>query len=262
MDNAVKQRLLAAARRAGVLPALEAARFMRAKWARAGENRRFLEAHPDFAPPPLWWMHDMYRHTSYDLYWRHGKQTAEAIAAKIDAHVSAPSPRVADWGCGLARVLRHLPGRCRLTGFDYNAEAVRWNRENIAGARFLENGLNPPLPVEDGSFDALYALSVFTHLSAEGHDRWIAEIRRVLAPGGVFLGAFHMVLPPGQLLPGEQARFDAGELVVRGGVKEGSRTYTAHHPERYIRDRLLKGFTLVEEPCALFGQSLFVARRG
>ena len=261
MGQAVKQRAVAIARSLRILPLLEAGRFLRDKWRTAEENRQFLAAHPGFAPPPLWWMHDMYRHTGYDLYWRTGQQTAEAIAAKIDAHVTAEAPRVADWGCGLGRVVRHLPSRYAKFGFDYNEPAINWCKEQVANVEFRVNKLSPPLPAEDGAFDALYALSVFTHLSAEGHLAWINEVRRVLAPGGVFLGAFHMRLPEGQLLPDEKARFDRGELVVRGGVKEGSRTFTAHHPESYLRDTLLSDFDILEPPTELFGQTLFVCRR-
>ena len=257
----MKQRLLSIARGAGLLPLLDAARFMRAKWDSAEANARFCETHQDFAPPPLWWMHDMYRHTSFDLYWNTGKTTAAGLADRIDAHTKASRPRVADWGCGLSRVLRHLPERYERTGFDYNDRAIHWCAENIKGAQFFHNKLTPPLPAAEASFDALYALSVFTHLSAEAHDAWIHDIARVLAPGGIFLGAFHMNLAPGQLLPVEQARFDAGELVVRGRVKEGSRTYVAYHPESWLRDHLFHNWEILEEPAEFFGQTLFVARR-
>lgn len=260
MNRQAKQRLLAVARRARILPLLDAVRYLRCRRESAEVNRRFLEAHSDFAPPPLWWMHDMYRHTSFDLYWRMGRQNASVVAEKVGKHIETQNPCVADWGCGLARVIRHLPESWGRTGFDYNRRAVDWCKEHIPGIEFRRNGLMPPLPAADASFDALYALSVFTHLSAEAHRRWIAEIERVLKPGGVFLGAFHMALEPGQLLPGEQARFDAGELVVRGGVKEGSRTYTAYHPEPYLR-RLLGNFDILEGPIAPTGQTLFVARR-
>lgn len=256
-----KQRLLAIARAAGLLPLLDRIRFLRMVRASAEENRAFLEKNSEFSPPPLWWMHDMYRHTSFGRYWRTGRVTAAVIAAKIDMHLDVSHPRVADWGCGLGRVVRHLPARYKCTGFDYNTQAIEWGTDHISGVQFLKNNLLPPLPVEDASFDAVYALSVFTHLSAEGHKRWIAEIKRVLAPRGVFLGAFHMRPPAGQLLPAEQARFDAGELVVRGGVKEGSRTFTAHHPEVYLRDTLFKDFGIVEEQTELFGQTLFVVRK-
>lgn len=261
MNRRTAQSLLAAARRMGVLPLLDGVRMMRCRWESAGENRRFLDADPDFAPPPARWMHDMYRHTSFDLYWRTGRRDAAVVAEKIEKHVAAENPCVADWGCGLARVVRHLPAGWRRTGFDYNARAVTWCADNIAGVEFRRNDLAPPLPATDACFDALYALSVFTHLSAEAHRAWIEDIERVLKPGGVLLASFHMTPPPGQLLPAEQARFDAGELVVRGGVKEGSRIFTAYHPERYLRDRLLARFDMLEEPAAPTGQTLFVARR-
>ena len=261
MKRAQKQRLLSIARALRLLPILDGVRFLRARSETAAENKGFLAAHPDFTPPPLWWMHDMYRHTSFDLYWRTGADTAAALSEKIDRHVKTSNPRVADWGCGLARVIRHLPDHYQRTGFDYNPAAIHWDADHIKAAQFLKNDLAPPLPVGDAVFDALYALSVFTHLSAEGHEAWIAEITRVLAPGGVFLGAFHMQPPQGQLLPGEQGRFDAGELVVRGAVKEGSRTYTAYHPERYLRETLFRDFDLVEEPAEFFGQTLFVVRK-
>jgi len=261
MNRGRKQKLLSVARTLRLLPLLDTVRFLRVRTASVEDNERFLNEHPDFDAPPLWWMHDMYRHTSYAKYWRTGRETAAGIAERIDRYVDAIAPRVADWGCGLARVIRHLPDRYERTGFDYNSNAIRWDAHHVSGARFFKNELMPPLPAEDESFDALYALSVFTHLSEEAHEKWIAEIERVLAPGGIFLGAFHMRPGAGQLLPGEQAQFDAGDLVVRGAVKEGSRTYTAYHPERYLRERLLRQFEIVDGPTDFFGQTLFVARR-
>ncbi|MEO1137032.1 MAG: class I SAM-dependent methyltransferase, partial [Pseudomonadota bacterium] len=197
----------------------------------------------------------------YALYWRSGQATAAALTALIDKHLPAQRPRVADWGCGLGRVLRHVPDRYQRTGFDYNANAVQWCTEHIQHVEFFHNNLAPPLPATANAFDALYALSVFTHLSETAHRAWIGDIARVLTPGGVFMGAFHMTPEPGQLLPEEQARFDAGELVVRGGVKEGSRTYVAYHPESYLRNTLLHGFEILEAPIDFFGQTLIVARR-
>ncbi|MEQ8934691.1 MAG: class I SAM-dependent methyltransferase [Amphiplicatus sp.] len=261
LNASLKQRLVALARHGGALPLLERVKYLRARSRSADENRAYLAAHPGFDPPPLWWMHDMYSHASYALYMATGLETAAAIAQRIDRHCNSSAPRVADWGCGLARVLRHLPRRYSCTGFDYNRTAIDWCAAHVSGAEFYSNGLAPPLPAEAGAFNALYALSVFTHLSAEGHSAWISEIARVLASGGVFLGAFHMTPAKGQLLPDEQKRFDCGELVIRGGVKEGGRTFTAYHPERYVRDQLLAGFDIVEEPEDFFGQSLIVARK-
>lgn len=70
-----------------------------------------------------------------------------------------------------------------------------------------------------------------------------------------------MVPAAGQLLDAEQKRFAAGELVTRGGVAEGSRIYTAFHPEPYLRSRLFARFDIVEGPLEFFGQTAFVVRK-
>jgi SAM-dependent methyltransferase len=256
-----KQRVVAAARAAGLAPALEVAKFLRAAAAAARDNAAFVKANPDFQPPPLWWMHDMYSHASYRLYDATGAATAQGLRGLIDAHVAKDGPDVADWGCGMGRVLRHLPDTYQLTGFDYNKAAVDWCAKRFPHVAFASNGLMPPLPTAPARFDALYALSVFTHLSAAAHEAWIEEIERVLRPGGVFIGAFHMVPPEGQLLDAERRRFDAGELVTRGGVAEGSRIYTAFHPEAYLRGQLFARFEIVEGPTDFFGQTAFVIRK-
>ena len=43
------------------------------------------------------------------------------------------------------------------------------------------------LPFEDGSFDAVFSYSVLQHLAKEDVPRVVAEIRRVLRPGGARL---------------------------------------------------------------------------
>ncbi len=43
--------------------------------------------------------------------------------------------------------------------------------------------------MEDGSFDLIWAVSVFTHL-AETWSAWLLELHRVLKPGGILLATF------------------------------------------------------------------------
>ena len=101
-------------------------------------------------------------------------------------------------GCGTARLLRHF--RCiegiKLVGSDVNPEMVEWCQANLKGIDFYHNELTPPLTfTQNDSFDLILASSVFTHIPLETQELWLAEMQRILRPGGIFicsvLGQFH-----------------------------------------------------------------------
>jgi SAM-dependent methyltransferase len=102
---------------------------------------------------------------------------------------------VLDWGCGCGRIARWLApdvvGRGgRFTGCDLNPKLVAWCQANLPG-RYIANGLQPPLPLEAESLDLVYAHSVLTHLTEATAGAWLAEVARVLRPGGCALLTFH-----------------------------------------------------------------------
>src|SRR5947208_884804 len=82
-------------------------------------------------------------------------------------------------------------------------------------ARSEVNGLAPPLAFDDASFDLVYALSVFTHLTGDLQVAWRDELRRVLRPGGRLLITTHGRSYVPRLDVEERERFESGELVVR-----------------------------------------------
>jgi SAM-dependent methyltransferase len=96
---------------------------------------------------------------------------------------------VLEFGCGSARVLRHFRSieGLRLAGTDANPTPIEWDRKNLPGIEFNHNGLQPPLPYKDGSFDFIYALSVFNHIPLVWQGAWLDELHRVLRPGGYLL---------------------------------------------------------------------------
>ena len=105
---------------------------------------------------------------------------------------------VYELGCGTARLLRHF--RCiegvKLVGSDVNPEMIEWCQKNLKGMEFYHNQLSPPLTfAQDDSFDLMLASSVFTHIPLETQELWLAEMQRILRPGGIFicsvLGQFH-----------------------------------------------------------------------
>lgn len=110
-----------------------------------------------------------------------------------DADGGLPS-RVLDFGCGCGRLLRFLPMAGRpldAVGADVNRDFVDWCDREISGASAIRSGELPPLDLEPGSFDLIYALSVFSHLDAEHAVGWMSEFDRLLAPGGTAVITTH-----------------------------------------------------------------------
>lgn len=276
----VREYVVAALRAIRLLPAYNAAKFHLVVAKARADNEAFVREHPGFALPPLPLCYDAYAHTGYRDYFESGRKHAAFFAARIaeHAHVAATflSPEsknlaVLEWGCGPARVLRHLagflPGTPALTGSDYNPETIAWCRAHIPGIRFEKNELAPPLPFADASFDAVYVLSVFTHLSEAMHFAWRDELKRVLKPGGLLIATAHGDwYREHHLRPDEQKVYDVGGLVVRGGVEEGKKWFAAFHPPSFMRGKFFAGWTVLEHlthplPGSI-EQDVWIARRG
>ena len=95
-----------------------------------------------------------------------------------------------DFGCSsgrVVRVLRAVLPDAELSGCDPNAPAVRWASDNIPGVDFSVSPQEPPLPYDDGSFDFVYAISIWSHFGEAAAVRWLDEMRRVLRPGGLLV---------------------------------------------------------------------------
>ncbi len=181
-----------------------------------------------------------------DAEWflRSGRAAYDAIAA----HVSLEEVgSVLDFGCGCGRVSRYWRGFDGVVcGSDVDGEAVEWCRENLGFASFIQNGLAPPVAADAASFDLVYALSVFTHLTEELQLAWRDELRRVLRPSGLLLLSTHGASYLPRLDTDERERFERGELVVRWGEIPGTNLCSAYHPERFLRETLAQGFAFVE----------------
>jgi SAM-dependent methyltransferase len=172
-----------------------------------------------------------------------------------------------DFGCGCGRVTRRWAGlgSTDVHGTDANEHAVAWCRPNLPFARFSSNRLAPPLAYANGSFDLVYALSVFTHLPEPLQLAWIHELERVLRPGGLLLLTTHGGHYRDRLSRDERAAFDAGRLVVRWPEGAGSNLCSAFHPPAYVKERLAERLDLVEHvPEGAAGnphQDLYLLRR-
>jgi SAM-dependent methyltransferase len=179
-----------------------------------------------------------------DWFLRSGRAAYDAIAAHVPI---AELGSVLDFGCGCGRVTRYWDDfDGDVAGSDLDAGAIEWCRANLGFARFERNGLAPPLAFDRESFDLVYALSVFTHLTEELQLSWRDELLRVLRPGGLLLLTTHGRSYAPRLDPDERARFERGELVVRWSDVPGTNLCSAYHPESYLRETFAQGFAFLE----------------
>ena len=95
--------------------------------------------------------------------------------------------RVLHAGCGGGGVDREVVRRLRVTALDISVNALNaYRRSNGSGIRTVHGSLFR-IPLPDGSMDGAYNLGVMEHFTGEEIGRVLAELGRVLKPGGRFV---------------------------------------------------------------------------
>ena len=93
--------------------------------------------------------------------------------------------RVLDLGCRSGALTRHFLEGNTVVGLDIDAAALE--KARALGIEPVRANVEEPLPFDDSSFDAVVAGELFEHLQFP--EALVAEIRRVLRPGGVLVGS-------------------------------------------------------------------------
>ena len=151
----------------------------------------------------------------------------------LDALPLASTPaRALELGCGTARQTRLLAAGGRFSSILALEVDRRQHEKNLAiddlpGVRFALGGAEE-IPAPDGSVDAVFLFKSLHHVPVDLLGRSFAEMRRVLAPGGlvyisepVFGGEYNEIL---RLFHDEErvreAAFEATRAAVDGGLFE------------------------------------------
>lgn len=93
--------------------------------------------------------------------------------------------RVLDLGCRSGALTRHFLEGNEVVGLDVDPAALA--KAEALGIQPVLANVDEPLPFEDASFDAVVAGELLEHLQFP--DALVAEIARVLRPGGVLAGS-------------------------------------------------------------------------
>jgi SAM-dependent methyltransferase len=216
------------------------------------ETRRGLVAErgPDgLAFPPAAVMHSVAGTADTAWFLEGGGLAVRALREALSRHGRRleDMQSVLEFGCGCGRVVRHLQGLPGdVSACDWNGRAIRWCQQNLTFARFEQNQLAPPLTYADGAFDFVYALSVFTHMGDDLQRPWMAELRRILKPGGLLVVTTHGQRYADRLDEEQREQFARGEFLVRRVEGAGTNLCSSFHPEAYLRGAFSEGFRLIE----------------
>lgn len=196
-------------------------------------------------PPALLRVRVTGHHAEREVWLAEGAADANLIRDMLNRNGSPLEEMgaVLDFGCGCGRVARHwvhLNGPA-IHGADVSRRAVRWCQSNLHFMETVQCGSEPPLGYGDRTFDFVYALSVITHLTDVSGRRWLAELVRILKPGGLLLFTVHGQRFLHELSPEDADRFRRGEFVAADSpiALAGTNAYASFHPPAYVRGELL-----------------------
>jgi SAM-dependent methyltransferase len=211
--------------------------------------------------PPHWLIQMVAGKTATAGFVASGHKVARLFAGLFERHlpVAEQTRAVLDFGCGCGRVARLMPRYldCEIFGCDITAPAIEWCGRNLPG-EFFPSADEPPLDVPDACYDALYAVSVLTHLDERRQDAWLQEWRRIVRPGGLLLVTYR---GDGFLARAEPSKREHMEQIRAGGFGFTPTGYWqgvfpdyyggAFHTDAYVREHWGRFFEVLEQHSAV-----------
>ncbi len=133
------------------------------------------------------------RHWTRDDFFASGRNEVEVVlghAARIGVSIDRTSPAL-DFGCGIGRLTRALakyfPECC---GVDISSTMIKVAQElnrDLPHCRFLLNEVAELKDLSENYFGFIYTSIVLQHIAAPHSHKYIAELVRVLKPGGMLI---------------------------------------------------------------------------
>jgi SAM-dependent methyltransferase len=124
-----------------------------------------------------------------------GRETKDAILRLLPEDWDLKGKRVLDFGCGSGRTLRHFLKEAHegeFWGADIDGPSVEWINRNLSPPLHgWKSAQGPPLGLEPGSFDLIWAISVFTHLPPMTSLQWLLELHRLLTTDGLLIATYY-----------------------------------------------------------------------
>jgi tellurite methyltransferase len=190
-------------------------------------------------------------HQDWDRRWSDSQQHAgwqhpePLIQASVPLLRARRLHRVLDLGCGIGRHAHFLAGEgFRCSGVDASPAGIAHAREQAAAVGLsidYQLGEFHDVPFADHSLDCVIAWNVIYHGDSRVVRRVLDEIRRVLVPGGIYLGT---MLSKRNVMYGRGQEVSTDTFVIHDATSDKA------HPHFYCDTAALvdlhHGFEIVE----------------
>ena len=141
---------------------------------------------------------------------------AAALLEACRRHVGVPPGRleVLDLGCGVGLTDGYLAAAFGgLWGVDVSADCVAAAARRNAGVHY-QAYTGGALPFPDGRFDVVFTICVLHHVAPAAWPQFVAEMGRVVRPGGIAVAFEHNPLNPLTRLAVYRCPFDADAVLL------------------------------------------------
>jgi SAM-dependent methyltransferase len=160
----------------------------------------------------------------------HWPLVQDELEGVLEALVPLAAARIVEVGCGAARLARQLLQRhpsARVLGLEVDVVQLRQNLARPQAGLSFAVATAETLPLADRSVDGALMLKSLHHVPVAGMDRALAEVARVLRPGGwlyvsepVYAGAHNEVV---RLFNDEGEVREAAQAALDRALADGDR---------------------------------------
>jgi len=197
-----------------------------------------MEWHSGFTKPDQFQLQNVGA-SSWEEFLGHSERMTREIRQELLSLLGefTGQQHILDFGCGVGRIALKLwcDEKLPTHGCDINPDAIAYLDEQLKGGPELAvTNYTPPLPYPEDFFDAIFSISIWTHLPPSLQVPWLKEMHRIMKPGGYAL----ISVSSAESLPVRKKRLPMWEQyseedLIREGMLFVEYRYLEKTPEAY-----------------------------